>query len=539
MLNHHQYLIFHPPSSIYETTFTSPSDIKCNFKLGSYNKRLVSKILSFNGLTPSNNNEFTLMWGSSPDTDEIVPISVYQKLNHFPYSKRILGNKAELAFIIQKHPHILDFPRFFPRTFILPADRDNLYRHMKMNPNQPFISKPAGGSCGHGIKIVKYADFYSIPTDYVVSEYIQRPLCIDGFKFDLRIYVLVTSFAPLRAFVYREGLARFATESYSNISQNVYSHLTNATLNKHSQHWNSQFKWKLSEALHEIEHRFNRSCDEVMQLILDTVARTLALVQHVMAPNERRNAVDPFFELFGFDLLLDRNFKMWLIEINTFPSLGFDEDVDFEVKAPLVAQALSIAGIPNLRLKDLPTRCDVSPENIDKIDQEIIRGEDKRNEASGNGFIRIFPHAATQDLQPLLTVPRYIGKVVRKKRPENIHPTKIGKLLTSDQSMDLLLCYLSKIYKDISNDQASKVINSRVAAFLSAQGYQINKNWSNLSIILKNYIKRQRAKAALSTNYQKLPDDVKDKILDSGDEFIGQAMLNTNLKVKNVRSLFY
>jgi tubulin polyglutamylase TTLL6/13 len=59
---------------------------------------------------------------------------------------------------------------------------------------------------------------------------------IDGLKFDLRVYVLLTSVTPLRIFIFNEGLARFATREYvppvgKNLN-NLFMHLTNYAINK-------------------------------------------------------------------------------------------------------------------------------------------------------------------------------------------------------------------------------------------------------------------------------------------------------------------
>lgn len=70
----------------------------------------------------------------------------------------------------------------------------------------------------------------------VVQHYMSRPFLIDGYKFDLRVYILITSVEPLSAFMFREGLARFCTEEYQKPTQknmeSSFMHLTNYAINK-------------------------------------------------------------------------------------------------------------------------------------------------------------------------------------------------------------------------------------------------------------------------------------------------------------------
>ena len=53
------------------------------------------------------------------------------------------------------------------------------------------------------------------------------------------------------------------------------------------------------------------------------------------------------FELLGFDILVDENFKPWLLEVNLSPSLSTDTQLDFKVKGGLIADLFTVVGLQN------------------------------------------------------------------------------------------------------------------------------------------------------------------------------------------------
>ena len=131
---------------------------------------------------------------------------------------------------------------FHPQSLVLPRESESncgrLFR------NGPAILKPDDGTQGDGIYLVSSKDealrrMATAKLDSaILQEYISRPLLIDGYKFDIRVYVLILSLKPLRLFICKEGLVRVCSQPYALPDKhNVHKtamHLTNFSVNKTS-----------------------------------------------------------------------------------------------------------------------------------------------------------------------------------------------------------------------------------------------------------------------------------------------------------------
>ena len=91
------------------------------------------------------------------------------------------------------------------------------------------------GCQGKDIRLTRCLDDIDPHEPNIVQRYMHRPHLLDGFKYDLRIYVLMTSVQPLRIYLFREGLVRVCTQKYAPVERNLHEvrmHLTNYAINK-------------------------------------------------------------------------------------------------------------------------------------------------------------------------------------------------------------------------------------------------------------------------------------------------------------------
>ena len=185
---------------------------------------------------------FNVYWGHHLNEKEFAKLAPQQLVNHFPGSFGI-GRKdylwKNLSRMQRMHGAAYDF---VAKSYMLPRDREFFERDY--NEGEVFIVKPPASAEGRGIRLMTKMDQAPKGTvPVLVQRYLGEPYLINNKKFDLRIYIGVTSFDPLRCYIFDEGLARFATSDYTPVTaanrKNRYMHLTNYSVNKKS----PDFEW--------------------------------------------------------------------------------------------------------------------------------------------------------------------------------------------------------------------------------------------------------------------------------------------------------
>lgn len=73
---------------------------------------------------------------------------------------------------------------------------------------------------------------------FVIQKYMERPLLIDGRKFDIRVWVLFAH--DFKVYFFKEGYVRTSSSLYSvdeNTFQDVNVHLTNNAIQKYGENY--------------------------------------------------------------------------------------------------------------------------------------------------------------------------------------------------------------------------------------------------------------------------------------------------------------
>ncbi|XP_076454499.1 tubulin polyglutamylase TTLL11-like [Babylonia areolata] len=314
--------------------------------------RLVARDLGWREVpVPRRDHNCDVIWNAISFHDQ--PDVYSGQVNKFPGAQEVFHKVAlfrQLMLMKQLFPE--DFT-FFPRTWLLPAQYHEFANDVrqlnesrsssggsgKTKPPKPtFIVKPSEGSQGEGIYLLREPQNYSpqVNRSHVAQEYLNNVLLIDGFKFDLRVYVVVRRLDPLEIHICNEGLARFSTIPYeSPTNKNLHEtfmHLTNYSLNKRSSTFNKSdkedegSKRKMTSVFHRME-RMGLETAKLWKEIEGIVCKTMIAVAgelkvEYQAALPTGKPQPSCFQVLGFDILILKDLMPILLEVNSNPSLS-------------------------------------------------------------------------------------------------------------------------------------------------------------------------------------------------------------------------
>ena len=333
-----------------------------------------------------------------------------------------LARKNHLAMNLNKlRKAFPDSYGFFPKTWILPADKGDLVAQFKDRKPKTFILKPQASCQGRGILLIQYPEQIPDGEPMVAQKYVLKPYLLDGLKFDLRLYFLVASSDPLRLYIFKEGMARLATNQYqapsrSNL-QNMFMHLTNYAINKQ----NDEFKQNDgndNETGHKrlmswvFEHMKANGVDtDRLWLDIKRLAlKTLCVAQPQIAHHYRSGQSEDYFshmcfEVLGFDVMIDAQARPILIEVNHTPSFSTDSQLDHDLKSKVIHDAVQIMNLtPKMKTQLIKQkkreaeqrvvtgkRVKLTPEEREKEKQRCMALRDKYIRKHIGGYEQIYP----------------------------------------------------------------------------------------------------------------------------------------------------
>ncbi|KAL1777315.1 inactive polyglycylase TTLL10 [Sigmodon hispidus] len=263
---------------------------------------------------------------------------------------------------------VLKMEEFFPETYRLDIRDERQAFFTLFDETQVWICKPTASNQGKGIFLIRSQEEvaalqaktqsieddpiyrkmpFRAPQARVVQRYVQNPLLLDGKKFDVRSYLLIACTMPYMVF-FGHGYARLTLSLYDPHSSDLSGHLTNQFMQKKSPLYmllKESTVWSMEHLNRYINDKFRKTKGLPRDWVFTTFTKRMQqIMAHCfLAVKSKLECKLGYFDLIGCDFLIDENFKVWLLEMNSNPALHTNCEVLKEVIPGVVMETLDLA----------------------------------------------------------------------------------------------------------------------------------------------------------------------------------------------------
>jgi hypothetical protein len=251
-----------------------------------------------------------------------------------------------------------------PTTFISDGSNKNIHlqktliRHVeKFLPDKQWyknlwLVKPEGMNRGRGIEvfnnlkdIMNFVGSKNPRARYVIQKYIERPMLYHSRKFDIRVWALFTG-DDTKVYFYKRGYLRTSSDEFTTrINDNKAVHLTNNWFQQHLDNY-GRFEDGNTLSFEKFQEYLDETYPDLDINVYDhflTRIKDIVIDVYLSGKDEfNKNKRDHWFELFGFDFMIDEDFRVWLIEWNTNPYFGIPNKFIADLLPRMISEMFEI-----------------------------------------------------------------------------------------------------------------------------------------------------------------------------------------------------
>ncbi|XP_031235709.1 inactive polyglycylase TTLL10 isoform X2 [Mastomys coucha] len=326
--------------------------------------------------------DYKLKWCEIKCRDNYCSFREGQQLLFQLPNNKLLTTKIGLLSALREHARtlskarllpstqakVLKMEEFFPETFRLDIRDERQAFFALFDETQMWICKPTASNQGKGIFLIRSQEEaaslqaktqsieddpiyrkmpFRAPQARVVQRYVQNPLLLDGKKFDVRSYMLIACAMPFMVF-FGHGYARLTLSLYNPHSSDLSGHLTNQFMQKKSPLYmllKESTVWSMEHLNRYINDKFRKTKGLPRDWVFTTFTKRMQqIMSHCfLAVKSKLECKLGYFDLIGCDFLIDENFKVWLLEMNSNPALHTNCEVLKEVIPGVVMETLDLA----------------------------------------------------------------------------------------------------------------------------------------------------------------------------------------------------
>ncbi|XP_057337898.1 probable tubulin polyglutamylase ttll-15 [Microplitis mediator] len=270
----------------------------------------------------NNESNWDLLWAHDYPfrtlANNLKHLQKHQKVNHIP-GCGFITNKVELSTTNIE---------YLPASFRIPQDKEIFHDYIARNPHKSFVEK---SNFHRGISIKRVDDINFDDKEVFIQEFIERPYLIDGYKFDIGIYTVITSVDPLRIYVYKgDVLFRFCPHKYYPFDPEDIDKYTIG--DDYLPIWNipslRKYYVDMGFSMKDSFDAYVKSRDEdpnsVWNKAYEAIQRVVLKKEKQIADSMKQfnNNAEHFFELVRFDFIIDEDLNVFLMEANMSPNLS-------------------------------------------------------------------------------------------------------------------------------------------------------------------------------------------------------------------------